>query len=85
MKRSKEDIAMTILEVCKKPVSKTRIVYLGNLNFRTIKPYIDQLTEAGLLEISVNSEIITYKTTPKGLETLEHFKGIRDSTTLINK
>lgn len=75
---------MTILEICKKPVSKTRIVYLGNLNFRTIKPYIDQLTEAGLLEISINSEITTYKTTTKGLETLEHFKGIRDLTLPIN-
>ncbi len=78
MKRSKDEIEIAILEICKKPVSKTRIVYLGNLNFRTIKPYINRMTKAGLLEFSKNSEIITYKITSKGLETLKQFREIQD-------
>ena len=78
MIRSKEEIVIAILEVCKNPVSKTRIVYSGNFNFRTIKPHLDYLIDSGLLETSNESKNKTYKTTPKGLETLGRLKEIRD-------
>jgi predicted transcriptional regulator len=85
MKRSKEEIVIAILEVCKNPVSKTKIVYSGNLNFRTIKPHMDYLIDSGLLEISTNSKTKMYKTTPKGLEVLERFKEIQDSIEPISQ
>jgi predicted transcriptional regulator len=77
MKRSKEDIIENILELCIEPASKTRIVYQVNLNFRTINPHLDRLLDAGLLEAFGDTQIM-YKTTPKGMEALQHIRALRD-------
>jgi predicted transcriptional regulator len=76
MRRSKEEIVCQILELCENPASKTRVVYLCNLNFRTVCPHLERLITAGLLEASGGS-IITYQTTAKGLEVLGYMKALK--------
>lgn len=79
MKRSREEVIEKILEICREPSSKTRIVYQVNLNFRTVNPYLDLLAKSALLDVSVDEEShAIYKITPRGLEALEHIKALRD-------
>jgi predicted transcriptional regulator len=73
MKRCKEEIIESILEICKEPSGKTKIVYKANLNFDNTTRYIDQLIDAGHLEASGPTQTV-YKTTQKGLEFLEVLK-----------
>jgi len=49
--------------------SKTQIVYACNLNFHTVKPYLELVTRNGLA-IGVEGEVFRYKTTAKGEEAL---------------
>ncbi len=76
MKRSREEVIERILETCREPSTKTRIVYHVNLNFRTINPYLDLLVKSRLIEVS-KEPIKLYKTTKKGMEALEHIKALR--------
>jgi predicted transcriptional regulator len=76
MKRNKYEIVREILELCKDPASKTRIVYQCNLNFRTINPHLERLTQTELLEASGDSSV-TYRTTAKGLEALKHMNALK--------
>jgi predicted transcriptional regulator len=70
MKRSKSDIMLEILNVCRNGASKTRIVYKANLNFNTATPYIELLSEKGLVSISEGPRTL-YETTPQGLEVIK--------------
>ena len=70
MNRSKSDIMLEVLNVCRNRVSKTRIVYKANLNFNIVTPYIDFLSEKGLLSISEGSRTF-YETTPQGMEAIK--------------
>jgi predicted transcriptional regulator len=70
MKRSKSDIMLEVLNVCRNGASKTRIVYKANLNFNTATPYIELLSEKGLVNISEGPRIL-YETTPQGLEVIK--------------
>lgn len=75
-KRYKDLILASILETCShKGASKTKIVYTANMNFNTIKPYLTLLINDRLLEATDGSTVL-YKTTPKGLEALEHIKAL---------
>ena len=76
MRRSKEEIIGTILELCKEPVNLTKVVYWCNLNFSTVKQHLGILVSAGLLEVSGNDHPL-YKTTEKGIEALEHLNAFR--------
>jgi predicted transcriptional regulator len=76
MKRSRYELLRCILETCIEPSTKTRIVYQVNLNFHTILPYLDSLIKADLIQVS-GTNPISYHTTPKGLEVLEHLKAIK--------
>lgn len=67
-----------ILESCKKPSGKTKIVYQVNLNFRIFEPYLFELVDSGLLIEIPGDSINLYKTSPKGLEALGHIKALRD-------
>jgi len=55
--------------------NKTQIVYLSNMNFHTVVPYLDLLIRNGLAE-RVEGENAMYRTTPKGAEVLQHFQEI---------
>ena len=64
MNRSKSDIMLEVLNVCRNGASKTRIVYKANLNFNMATPYIDLLSEKGLLSIRDGPGTL-YETTPQ--------------------
>jgi len=65
MKRSKSDIMLEVLNVCRNGASKNRIIYRANLNFNIATPYINLLSEKGLLSIRDGPGTF-YETTPQG-------------------
>ncbi len=67
-RRTNDQIISEILKICVNGTSKTRIVYQVNLNFRTAKPYLDNLMKSGFVEAVHDGSRIIYRTTPKGLE-----------------
>lgn len=75
MRRGKEEIIEIILDTCKEPANKTKVVYQINLNFRITNQYLSILIDSGHLEASKASSV-TYKTTPKGIELLELMKAV---------
>lgn len=72
-KRSSDVIISQILEVCVGGASKTKIVYRSNLNFTTVNPYLDLLSNCGLLEASEGRHVV-YKTTARGVKLMNSFK-----------
>jgi predicted transcriptional regulator len=77
MKRSRQEIISQILEICTKGASKTKIVYLAYLNFRTVNPYLNLLIKNDLIRVNEGS-VILYNTTPKGKRLLESMRQIND-------
>lgn len=73
MRRTNDQIISQILETCQGGAGKTQIVYKCNLNFKNASLHIGRLINAGLLEASGTS----YKTTPKGLDALDHIIALR--------
>jgi predicted transcriptional regulator len=72
-KRSKYTIIKEILKICHgEGATKTRVVYQANLNFRTVGPYLESLTNNNLLE-KIDSK---YKTTPNGEKMLVEMKAV---------
>ena len=75
-RRSKDQIVADILSVCQgEGANKTKIVYTVNMNFRTINPHLDLLTEKGLIDIVPGTPVL-YKTTPRGEKALECLREI---------
>lgn len=75
-KRRRDQIISQILVTCQgEGASKTKIVYLSNLNFKTVNPHLENLLANGLLEV-INGSTILYKTTKKGAQVLDHMSEI---------
>ena len=75
-KRNRDQIKAQILSLCQEDgTSKTQIVYQVNLNFKSVRGYLDLLLEKGLLE-AIPGEHIMYKTTSAGERALEHHRAI---------
>jgi predicted transcriptional regulator len=70
LRRSKSEIMLDVLNICRSGASKTKIVYKANLNFNTATPYIDLLSKKGLLSIREGSGTF-YETTPQGIEVMK--------------
>jgi predicted transcriptional regulator len=73
-RRTNDLIISEILRACRNGATKTRIVYQANLNFLTVKPYLDNLTKKGFIEALPEGSRIVYKTTLKGHELEERFE-----------
>jgi predicted transcriptional regulator len=58
-----------ILDLCRKPQVKTRIMYRANLSYRSLQHYLTHLQKYELLERHHSEE--TYLTTEKGLKFLQ--------------
>ncbi len=69
-KRGKEQIISQILTVCRDGAIKTQIVYQVNLNFMTVRPFLDLLLKKGLLKASQNRRTM-YQTTREGERALK--------------
>lgn len=74
MRRSRRDIIGNVLEVCLLDASKTRIVYSSSLNFRTVNPCLNSLTERGFIATKDGK----YRTTDKGRELLAVIKEVHE-------
>lgn len=75
MKRTKEEITVNVLESCLNGPGRTAIVYRCNLNFKTVKPYINSLTKGGYI-IEIGGPPRSYKITDKGKALLNRFKEV---------
>ena len=73
-RRTNDLIASQILKICRHGASKTRVVYQANMNFKTVKPYLDTLIKNGCIEAVIEGSRVVYKTTPKGLALIERFE-----------
>jgi len=63
-KRNKLEIIAKILDACRTPKSKTKIVYECNLNFHTVEPYLELLQRKKLL----SAKKTEFETTNTGLK-----------------
>lgn len=77
MRRTKEEIIVTILETCLIGANKTVVVYKSNLNFATVVPYLESLRRNGFITM-VEDTHIKYVTTDKGKELLSGLKEIHE-------
>jgi predicted transcriptional regulator len=77
MKRSRDIIISEILDICTEGAHKTKIVYLANLNFRTVNPYLDLLTRNGMINAIKKGNLVVYETTTRGLALLDNYKQIQ--------
>lgn len=75
------EIFHEILSACRKPSSRTRIVYRCNLSFGMLKKYLDVLTEMGLIGLADGEANGLYQATNKGKEFVQHY---RQMINLIN-
>ena len=67
-RRDKIIIMAEIINLAKKGISKTHIMFKANLSFSQLNQYLEFLSSANLLEkISINGKTI-YRATPKGLD-----------------
>jgi predicted transcriptional regulator len=67
-RRDKIIIMAEIINLAKKGISKTHIMFKANLSFSQLNQYLEFLTNANLLEkITINGKTI-YRATPKGLD-----------------
>jgi predicted transcriptional regulator len=67
MKRNRHEIIYDILTICISGANKTKIVYEGNLNFRTTNHYLNDLIKSNF----INKEQDGYHTTQRGISLLE--------------
>jgi predicted transcriptional regulator len=72
VKRSSFEIMAEILNLCKKPQTKTKIMYMTNLSWRMLHNYLSTLQSKGLIE--VHHSLTKYAATPKGVKFVETWK-----------
>jgi predicted transcriptional regulator len=66
-RRDKIVIMAEIINLAKKGISKTHIMFKANLSFSQLNQYIESLSNAGLIEKTAINGKVVYKSTPKGL------------------
>lgn len=77
VRRSKDQIIIEILSRCANGENITKIVYQTNTNFTTVRAYLNLLTKNNLLECQGTSPIL-YRTTAKGIETMNRLRQIQE-------
>jgi len=77
IRRSKLEIICTILGTCAQGANKTKIVYQANLNFKTVKLYLDLRMRKNLINLKSDETSAIYKTTEKGLKLKDDFNNIQ--------
>jgi predicted transcriptional regulator len=71
-KRTNLEITAEILSFCRKPRTKTRVMYNTNLSWQALQKYLSQLQSLGLLE--VHHSATKYATTRKGVKFVEKWR-----------
>jgi len=77
-RRDRLSIIAEILEIARKGVLKTKIMYQANLSFAQLNDYISLLLDLNLLKTLKVSERNIYETTDKGSRFLQRFGEIRE-------
>jgi predicted transcriptional regulator len=75
-KRTNLEITAEILSFCKKPRTKTHVMYSTNLSWQMTQKYLSQLQSLGLLKI--HHSVTKYATTQKGLKFVKKWKELVD-------
>ncbi len=78
-KRVGLEIIAEILELCKKPQPKTRVMYKTDVSYKTLQNYLSQLLSLKFLE--VHHSRTTYQTTERGLVFLRKWNGLKEYLT----
>jgi predicted transcriptional regulator len=73
-RRTNDLIVSQILKICMPGARKTRVIYQANLNFLTVKSYLDNLIKSECIEAVHDGSRIIYKTTPKGMDLKDRFE-----------
>jgi predicted transcriptional regulator len=71
-KRINLEITAEILSFCRKPRTKTHVMYNTNLSWRILQKYLSQLQSLGLLK--VHHSVTKYATIQKGLKFVEKWR-----------
>jgi predicted transcriptional regulator len=74
--RSRTQIMAEILNLCREPQTKTRVMYKTNLSTMMLKEYLSFLQLSGLLEIHHSRS--KYAATEKGLKFLEKWRELAE-------
>jgi len=75
-KRNNLEIIAEILNLCKQPQNKTRVMYGTNSSYKMLQRYLSELQSLGFLE--VHHSPIKYMTNQKGLNFLEKWKELEE-------
>jgi len=57
--RSRFEIVRDILNICRKPSAKTRVMNIANMSYTQREHYLRELTKRGLIECCDNRYLIT--------------------------
>ncbi|MGO8806350.1 MAG: winged helix-turn-helix domain-containing protein [Candidatus Bathyarchaeia archaeon] len=76
LKRSRLQISTEILQTCRTPMVKTRLMQKLNLSFNTIQECLAQLQELKLLQLQHGT--MEYATTGKGLDFLAKWMQLQE-------
>ena len=79
-KRTKIEILAEILEVCRKPAVKTKVMYKTNLSYTIMQKSVRQLLKLELLEFDEMAK--KYQASEKGLEFLKRYSAVVELLTL---
>jgi predicted transcriptional regulator len=71
-RRTNLEITAEILSFCRKPRTKTRVMYTTNLSWQMLQKYLSQPRSLGLLE--VHHSVTKYATTRKGVKFVEKWR-----------
>jgi predicted transcriptional regulator len=72
------EIFAEILELCRKPNVKTRVMYKTNLSYGMLQVCLEQLLKQELLELNLSAK--NYSTTEKGLDFLQTWTTLQQFT-----
>jgi len=75
-KRDRLEITAEILNLCKQPQIKTKVMYETNLSYKMLQRYLSELQSLGFLE--VHHSLTKYLTTQKGLNFLEKWRELEE-------
>ncbi len=73
-KRTQTDLLVEILEFCRIPARKTRIMYQANMSYTQLLASVERLQNCGLLRFDADTK--NYSTTEKGLEFLQRYAAV---------
>ncbi len=76
LKRATTDVLAEVLEQCKQPTAKTRVMYKVALSHPAITNLLEYLQKLEMIELDEKSR--RYSTTDKGIEYLGRYRALQE-------